>query len=91
MATDAPYYVYVLKNTKGRFYIGISENTSKRVSNHNSGVSKWTKHRGPWKLVWNSDPVALSEARKLENILKRSKGGNQLYAITGLTRSSSGS
>jgi putative endonuclease len=82
------YRVYVLQNSVGSFYIGLSEDIAVRLAQHNAGVSKWTKSRGPWGLVWSSDPLSLSEARKLENLLKRQKGGAGFYRLTGLARSS---
>ena len=83
------YRVYVLRNPVGRFYIGLSEDTAKRIQQHNSGLSTWTKHRGPWELVWQSEPVTLAAARKLERLLKRQKGGEGFYRLTGLHRSGS--
>jgi putative endonuclease len=62
-----------------------------RLEQHNAGVSKWTKGKGPWTLLWTKGPFTLGEARKLENLLKRQKGGDGLYQITGLPRRSSGS
>src|ERR1043165_184184 len=41
------YRVYVIENLQGRRYVGLSENTAVRLQQHNNGVSKWTKHRGP--------------------------------------------
>ena len=63
---------------------GLSENVCERLVQHNSGVSKWTKGKGPWKLAWSSDEMALGDARKLENELKRQKGGVGFFAITRL-------
>ena len=82
------YQVYVLRNTQGRFYIGLSENVTIRLQQHNSGVSTWTRTRGPWCLAWTSDVIGLGEARKLENRLKKAKGGREFFALTGLQRSS---
>ncbi|TDU80857.1 putative endonuclease [Prosthecobacter fusiformis] len=80
------YQVYVIQNAEGRFYIGLSEDVSKRLVDHNEGVSKWTKARGPWQLVWSGDSMTLTEARKLENLLKAQKGGSGFYRMTGLIR-----
>jgi len=80
------YQVYVIQNSAGRFYIGLSEDVTKRLQDHNQGISKWTKFRGPWQLVWTSDSLSLTEARKLENLLKAQKGGHGFYEITGLSR-----
>ncbi len=38
----------------------------------------------PWKLVWLRELCSLSEARRLENRLKRQKGGEGFYQMTGL-------
>jgi len=82
------YRVYVIQNPDGKFYIGMSEDVEERLTQHNSGVSKWTKHRGPWTLRWTSEAISITEARKLENFLKRQKGGDGFYNHTGLARSS---
>ena len=76
MSDTSSYQVYVIQNATGKFYIGLSENVSRRLQQHNQGVSKWTQNRGPWSLVWTSGGLTLSEARKLENRLKRQKGGH---------------
>ncbi len=78
------YHVYILRNSKGRFYIGLSDDVVRRVQQHNDGVSQWTRARGPWQLIWKSQPQSLSEARKLENLLKRQKGGAGLFRLTGI-------
>ena len=45
--------------------------------------------KGPWSLVSQSEEMSLSDARKLEILLKRQKGGDGFYKITGLSRSGS--
>jgi len=84
----AIYRVYVLENREGRFYIGLSDDVARRVEQHNSGESCWTKGRGPWMIIWQSEKLSLSEARKLENRLKRQKGGHGLFHLMGVRRSS---
>jgi putative endonuclease len=78
------YRVYVLQNATGRHYIGLSENVPERLAQHNAGESKWSAKHRPWKLVWQSPELSLTAARKLENHLKRQKGGNGFYQHTGL-------
>jgi putative endonuclease len=85
---DPVYRVYVIQNEAGKFYIGISEYVEIRVRQHNDGVSKWTKGKGPWTLRWTSEAMSITEARKLENYLKQQKGGDGFYRHTGLSRSS---
>ena len=75
------YRVYVIVNSLGRRYIGLSENPLVRLEQHNAGVSRWTRGKGPWEIAWTSNAMSLSEARKLENRLKKQKGGNGLFPI----------
>jgi putative endonuclease len=82
------YRVYVIRNSQGRFYIGFSEDSVKRLADHNSGISQWTRGRGPWDLVWTSIEMTRTEAKRLENLLKRQKGGKGFYSLTGLVRGS---
>ena len=93
MPVEKTYQVYVLQNPAGRFYTGLSEDVHSRLQQHNDGVSNWTRKHGPWSLVWTSPSMSLTEARKLENFLKRQKGGAGFYQHTGLQkwRSPSGS
>jgi len=69
------YQVYVLINSAGQKYIGLSQDPQTRLLQHNSGISRWTKGKGPWTVVWISNPMNLTAARKFENKLKRQKGG----------------
>jgi len=85
------YQVYVLGNPTGRRYIGLSENIMHRLVQHNSGESKWTAKYRPWEIIWTSRPLPLSDARKLENKMKRQKGGDGLDALMKEFDNSSGS
>jgi putative endonuclease len=85
MTAGTSYQVYVLQNPDGKFYIGLSEDVSIRLRQNNQGVSKWTWNRGPWSLVWTSEHMSLSDARRLENRLKRQKGGVGFQYLTGLS------
>jgi len=83
------YWVYVLRNPAGKFYIGVTDDVARRLNDHNTGRSKWTKKHGPWEVAWQQGPMTLAQARKLENWLKRQKGGNGFYRFTGLQADSS--
>ena len=74
---------------KGRFYVGVADDVARRLQQPNRGESRWTKARGPWRVVWQSQELALTEARKLENRLKRQGRGKGFYMIAGLRRSGS--
>jgi len=80
------YFVYVLRNPAGLHYIGLSEDPLRRLEQHNSGNSRWTRNRGPWVIIWTRGGMTLAEARKLENELKKQKGGDGFYQLTGLER-----
>ena len=75
----------LIQNAEGRFYIGMTTDLEQRLQDHNMGISKWTKCRGPWKLVWSLECASISEARKLEDKLKRQGRGNGFYRMIGLT------
>ena len=77
----ASHQVYTLLNPDGRRYIGLTEDVERRLTQHNQKQSTWTKSRGPWRLEWTSTPRTLAEARKLENQMKRQKGGQGLATI----------
>jgi putative endonuclease len=77
-------WVYVIQNSEGRFYIGMTTDLEERLLDHSNGVSKWTKYRGPWKLRWSQECESISEARKLENRLKRQGRGSGFYRMIGL-------
>ncbi len=78
------YWVYVLRNPTGMFYIGISNNPAKRLRQHNAGHSPFTRKHRPRELLWQEGPLTLSDARKLENWPKRQKGGVGFRSFTGL-------
>ena len=82
------YWVYVLRNPSGKFYVGLTKDVARRLNDHNTGRSEWTKKFGPWELAWQMGPMSLSAARKLENRLKRQRGGRGFVGLTGLTGSS---
>ena len=80
-----PYFVYVLWSPSGRlFYIGISEDPQDRLRQHNDGVSRWTSAHRPWVLVYTEQCADYTLARRLENELKRQKGGQGFYQRTGM-------
>jgi putative endonuclease len=84
-----PYRVYVIQNREGKFYIGLSDDVDRRIDQHNIGDSRWTSGKGPWVLMWQSEDMNLSDARKLELLLKRQKGGDGFYRMIDLPRSGS--
>ncbi len=64
----------------------MSEDVENRLEQHNRGESKWTKNKGLWTLAWISQAMSVAEAKKLKYLLKRQKGGQGFYNLTGLER-----
>jgi len=75
------YYVYVLESiSTNRLYIGQTSNLSKRLAQHNTGKSPYTKTRGPWKLIGSITCNSRSEAVQLESRLKKWKRKDRVLA-----------
>ncbi|MGB9883622.1 MAG: GIY-YIG nuclease family protein, partial [Microgenomates group bacterium] len=65
------FFVYILKSKRdGRYYVGCTNNVLRRLSEHNNGLSKYTKNFIPWDLVYKESFMTLKEARKREKQIK---------------------
>ena len=70
------FWVYVLENLEGRFYIGQTEDLARRISDHHEvGPSrgKFTLKNGPWTLVWSESHPTRSAAMQREQQIKSMK------------------
>ena len=65
------YFVYIISNPSNILYKGYTRNIVKRLEYHNSGKSKYTRNKGPWKLVFIKTFSDKSEALKYEIKLKK--------------------
>jgi putative endonuclease len=84
------FYVYVLQSeSTTRYYTGFTADLEQRIGQHNSGVTKSTKNRGPWKLVYTEQYDSRAEAMRRERFLKSGKGREQLAALIAPWRPSS--
>jgi len=72
------WYVYVLQNKKGAWYIGSTRDLRKRILRHNSGNNKSTKHGIPWKLIYYEAGLDKEDARAREKYLKSGMGRRYL-------------
>jgi putative endonuclease len=71
--------VYVLQSSKdGRTYIGFTNNFERRFQEHNSGQSKATKHRGPFKVLFTEECETQQQAMKREKWWKSGAGRKKL-------------
>ncbi len=68
-------FVYALKSdVDGSLYIGMSSDVSKRLKQHNSGMTSSNRHRTPFKLFYSKEFETTVEARKYEKYLKSGIG-----------------
>ncbi len=76
------YYTYIIQSLKnGRFYIGQTQNLSKRFEIHNLGKSKYTSKCTPWILIWYKEFDNRKEAFALEQKLKKFKSRKKIIAF----------
>src|SRR5437588_12720001 len=64
------FWIYILQNPKGRFYIGHSDDLITRVANHNrvdKTLGKFTRKNGPWVLPWSEEHAERSSAMRREH------------------------
>jgi len=65
------FYIYIIKSiSSGKYYIGCTDNINRRLSEHNSSQSKYTRKKGPWMLKYTEQYTTLSEARMRELKIK---------------------
>jgi len=67
-------WVYILRGSSGRYYIGSTTSLERRLHEHQRGHTHSTKRLGnPLELVSALELPTLAEARALERALKRKK------------------
>ena len=65
-------YVYIVRCRDATFYIGTARDVSKRLARHNAGQgAKYTRSRGPVKLLCQEGPMTVSRALRREYQLKQ--------------------
>ena len=70
------FWVYVLENEAGGFYVGQTDDLDRRVAEHNEPApadGKYTLKNGPWRLVWREPHSTRSSAMQRERQIKRMK------------------
>lgn len=73
------YFTYVLKSEKdGKLYTGYTQNLKKRLVQHNSGLNKSTKGRGPFQIIYFEACLSEELAVKREKQLKSGHGKRYL-------------
>ncbi len=65
------YSVYVIECADGTYYTGITRELQRRIEQHDSGKgAKYTRGRGPVRLLAHSIAYDRSSAQKLEYYIK---------------------
>jgi putative endonuclease len=65
-------YVYIVECSDGTFYTGWTNNLEKRIEMHSNGVgAKYTKGRGPVKLIYHEIFEDKKEAMRREYQIKQ--------------------
>jgi putative endonuclease len=68
----ADWQVYILECADGSLYTGIARDLEARIAAHNNGTgAKYTRGRGPVKLLYQEAAVDRSTALRREALLKR--------------------
>lgn len=75
------FWVYILQNPQGRFYVGQTDDVERRVRQHNEpqpGLGKYTHKNGPWVLVWSEGHPSRAAAMARESEIKSWKSARTI-------------
>lgn len=73
------WQVYILECNDGSLYTGIARDLEARLSAHNNGSgAKYTRGRGPVKLLYQESAADRSTALRREALLKRLSRADKL-------------
>lgn len=78
------WYVYLIENTEGIYYCGITKDIFRRLKEHNGelpGGAKFTKRGRPWTMLWATGVITRSDALKLESKVKKTRKSNKLAVL----------
>jgi putative endonuclease len=70
------FWVYILQNPQGKFYIGQTHDLVERLASHNStdtAAGQFTRKNGPWQLVWKEQHATRASAMAREREIKAMK------------------
>ena len=77
------YFVYMIKNTAGKLYVGITDDPQQRLSEHNSERgAQYTSRIPTYKIIFLEKYSSLAEARKREIQIKKWRREKKDFLIT---------
>lgn len=68
------FTAYVLKDSEGKLYKGVTNNMKRRLSEHRSGHTTTTRRMNNLRLVYKEEYATFEEARKRELYFKSAAG-----------------
>ncbi|HEY9166144.1 MAG TPA: GIY-YIG nuclease family protein [Candidatus Kryptonia bacterium] len=71
----------MIESEDGHRYTGQTDDLNRRLSEHNSGITRSTKHGRNWKLLYSEEYETRSEAVWRERFLKSGVGRNYLANV----------
>ncbi len=72
--SNTDWHVYVIHSHEKLTYIGMTKDLKRRLDEHNSGMSKWTRRGTNWRLVYWEKYNSAMEARTRERYFKNTAG-----------------
>jgi len=73
--------VYILKSIDGKLYKGMTNNLSRRLTEHKSGKTKTTAKMKNFVLIYKEEYLNFGNARKRELYFKSAAGRRYLQKI----------
>ena len=70
------HFVYILRNIKGKQYVGHTSDLRKRLTDHNEGSVTATKNLRPWHIEWFCAFEDKKRAIEFEKYLKSGSGSS---------------
>ena len=76
------FIVYVLKNEAAlKSYVGVTDDLTRRLQEHNSGKHFYTKRYTPWRVIYTEKYATFKEARAREKYFKTTSGRRFLKKV----------
>ena len=78
------YWVYILQNPSGKFYIGQTDDLGLRLHSHNRtdrSLGKYTRKNGPWSLAWSEEHPTRAAAIAREREIKQMKSAKWIREV----------
>ncbi|EKQ52202.1 MULTISPECIES: GIY-YIG nuclease family protein [unclassified Clostridium] len=80
-------YVYIVECSDGTFYTGWTNNLEKRIEAHSKGIgAKYTKGRGPVKLIYHEIFADKKDAMRREFEIKKLAKKEKLLLVYGFRK-----